>query len=852
MLRLLSVIFTILIISAHINSQTIKFSPQTNIYFTGSIGTVAAGDLNNNGKIDLVTAGFDYSSSMILLSTSLNNTLANSSTIAFSASTTLSPDFKPKTVRLEDINNDGKSDIIVSDTDSSLFVYLNSTLSGASVLSFEDKVEFNMGITISDFKIADINSDGKMDLISANYDDKSISILLNTTPPNSTIPIFVPRFNISLTHRPWALEISDINNDGLSDLIISSTDSLLSIYLNQTPVNNLVPVFSSKTDFVLPDAVYSIVANDLNGDSKNDLILTNSNLDNISVFQNNTEEGSFLPVFGESINFTTGNNPRLAALKDFDRDGKLDVAVANIGEHNISILKNTSVYGTGSITLDNKIDALVNKSQTYLISADFNNDGRDDIAVVFELSNYIGVLLNETPLNFKNRTDYQSAFGPSAMDKADFNNDGNFDLVTGNFGDFSILLGNGDGTLQTHYEISLNQFSPNFSVVAADFNADNNFDIAITNANGNDFVSVFLGDGTGQFSTENTFATENGLMGMSKGDFNNDGIIDLVTANANVNSMSVLIGVGDGTFAAAVNYATATAPVYSNVNDFNSDGNQDIAIVNQNSNSISLFLGNGDGTFSTKSDFEVGNTPVMLVSSDFNNDSLADLAVVNSSDSGISILLSNGDGTFQAKADYHTGPAPLFSDTGDFNKDGFIDIAVPNQNKAVSILYNQGNGTFSPFVDYSVGSGPFQVVSVDLNNDGDLDIATANSATDSVSILINNLNFITSVENENIIIPNKITLSQNYPNPFNPTTTIKYSLPFLHAGIAEVESRHALSVQLKIYDILGREVATLVNEKQTPGNYQVQFDVAKLTSGVYIYRLQAGSFNQSKKMILLK
>ncbi len=106
----------------------------------------------------------------------------------------------------------------------------------------------------------------------------------------------------------------------------------------------------------------------------------------------------------------------------------------------------------------------------------------------------------------------------------------------------------------------------------------------------------------------------------------------------------------------------------------------------------------------------------------------------------------------------------------------------------------------------------------------------------------------TEVENERKEnIPTKYSLEQNYPNPFNPTTTIKYSIP-------NVGTAHELSLQTRliVYDILGREVATLVNKAQAPGNYSVQFDASKLSSGIYFYRLSAGKFIETKKMILMK
>lgn len=97
-------------------------------------------------------------------------------------------------------------------------------------------------------------------------------------------------------------------------------------------------------------------------------------------------------------------------------------------------------------------------------------------------------------------------------------------------------------------------------------------------------------------------------------------------------------------------------------------------------------------------------------------------------------------------------------------------------------------------------------------------------------------------------ILHEVSLSQNYPNPFNPSTTIKYSLPLIVNG----ETANVKGVTLRIYDLLGKEAATLVNKKQKPGNYEVEFDGSELTSGIYFYKLKAGSFVETKKMILLK
>ena len=110
----------------------------------------------------------------------------------------------------------------------------------------------------------------------------------------------------------------------------------------------------------------------------------------------------------------------------------------------------------------------------------------------------------------------------------------------------------------------------------------------------------------------------------------------------------------------------------------------------------------------------------------------------------------------------------------------------------------------------------------------------------------------TSVKN-NYNLADKFFLYQNYPNPFNPTTTIQYTIPTLpYSSPSPKELARKGFVSLKIYDILGKEVATLVNNKQPPGIYKVKFDAKDLPSGVYYYRLQVGSFSKVKMMLLTK
>ncbi|HEX9739258.1 MAG TPA: T9SS type A sorting domain-containing protein, partial [Ignavibacteriaceae bacterium] len=121
------------------------------------------------------------------------------------------------------------------------------------------------------------------------------------------------------------------------------------------------------------------------------------------------------------------------------------------------------------------------------------------------------------------------------------------------------------------------------------------------------------------------------------------------------------------------------------------------------------------------------------------------------------------------------------------------------------------------------------------------------------SYRLKQIDFDGSFEYSNIVevevgIPNEFSLSQNYPNPFNPRTKIKYSIPNVIAS----ETKQSQFVILKVYDLLGREVATLVDEFKPLGSYEIEFDASQLSSGIYYYRLKASDFFETKKMIVLK
>lgn len=235
-----------------------------------------------------------------------------------------------------------------------------------------------------------------------------------------------------------------------------------------------------------------------------------------------------------------------------------------------------------------------------------------------------------------------------------------------------------------------------------------------------------------------------------------------------------------------------------------------------------------------------------IILGDFDDDSDRDLIATGYSDNECNLLRNEGNFNFQ--------PEPMAVNNGrgfvklDYENDGDLDFVSVNwalEDNGLTVFLNDGAGHFTPELNcyQSFATGITRgVVSSDFDLDGKTDIAiiaTDEFGHDSLFVIYNTGN-ISGIREETVQqVPENFSLSQNYPNPFNPSTTIEYSIP--QAGL----------VTIQVYDILGREVATLVNEEKQRGSYSVNFNASNLSSGIYFYRLQASSFIETKKMILI-
>ena len=339
--------------------------------------------------------------------------------------------------------------------------------------------------------------------------------------------------------------------------------------------------------------------------------------------------------FATKTDNNVGSQPRSAAIGDFNGDGKQDLAIANNGANNISILLGDGSGGFGSAT-----NFSVGTSPYTVAVGDFNGDGKLDLAVANSASNNVSILLGNGNGTFGAATNFNVGTTPYAVAVGDFNRDGKLDLAVANNGsnNASILLGDGSGSFGTATNFSVGA-APAF-VAVSDFNADGKPDLVTSNSTSNN-VSILLGDGSGGFGSATNFNVGNNPLSVVVGDFNADSKQDLAVANNGDNNVSILLGDGSGSFGAATNFNAGTAPSSVALGDFNGDGKSDLAVSNTSSNDVSTLLGNGSGSFGSATSFSMSTSPVSVVIGDFNGDGKLDIATANNGSDNVSVRLSN-------------------------------------------------------------------------------------------------------------------------------------------------------------------------------------------------------------------
>jgi hypothetical protein len=377
--------------------------------------------------------------------------------------------------------------------------------------------------------------------------------------------------------------------------------------------------------------------------------------------------------------YPSGVAPVAVVSADFNADGKLDFAVANRGDASTGNLGGVAVLlGHADGTFASAIPVDAGKNPVSIAVGDFNRDGKLDLVVADagdRPNGVVSVLLGKGDGTFQPPTAVSVGHEPLAIAVTDFNGDGKLDLAVsdfgntmpGDFGGVYVLLGRGDGTFEP--AVLTNAGENPVSLVAADFNGDGQMDLAVANQHDpstidHGGVSVLLGNGDGSFHPALFFGISVFPTSIAAGDLNGDGKPDLVLSSfssifgLSSNVLNAMIGDGTGNFSShsfivqkTKRSAAGVFPLSVAIADFDGDGKADVAEIN--GKSVSILRGNGDGTFQGQLLFNLGEgffqgqllfaagtDPFALCTGDFNADGKPDLAVANLTSGDVTVLLN--------------------------------------------------------------------------------------------------------------------------------------------------------------------------------------------------------------------
>ena len=669
---------------------TERFAPPTTFPAGGPARQISVGDFNGDGKPDLAVT-IDGSGPP----TGKMSIILNDGTGKFAAPSIVSMPGDPYKAILGDVNNDGKLDIVTGlstgTTDGKVTVVLGDGAGGFTTAPGSPFFSFSRNA--SQVVIGDFNEDGNPDLALPGS-SVGVTIFMGDGTGSFAAGVNVPNSGGSL-----ALSKGDFNEDGHLDLLCD----------NQLHLGTGTGAFSAPTVVPLPLDSNAAIVGDVNNDNHLDVVAGGQG--GLSILLG-TGTGNLLAgkTYGSGQTLF-GSGSAFAVLGDFNEDGKPDLAAAQT--KGVGILDGD---GTGAFKDALSYRTTISRPR-YLLAADFNNDGKQDFVTAsgdfLPTGSTIEVALGDGSGGFTKKS--ISNFGvsqPKAIATADFNGDGKLDLaVTQQFtGKISILLNDGTGGFRTD-AFNANSYlvgSVPTAIKAGDFNNDNKADLIAIIPNFNSFA-VLIGDGAGNFVVNGGSA----LQGSSSffedidiADFNADGKSDLAIVRSGANVVHVLFGNGTGQFFDYAILPVPGLPVSVIARDFNGDGKPDLATSNQLQGTvdrqarITVFLNDGTPSFSPAANYVTDGAGILGVG-DFDGDSKPDLAVssgaifVGSNIDGIAILTNKGNGEFNASINFASGGLSDYLVVKDFNNDGRDDVAVSQFSNNVSLLLN-GPTVFQP------------------------------------------------------------------------------------------------------------------------------------------------------------
>ncbi|AOS83392.1 hypothetical protein BIU88_04080 [Chlorobaculum limnaeum] len=362
--------------------------------------------------------------------------------------------------------------VVVSESYQVLLGNQDPKISVTATISFSAKVDYATGAKPVFLTSIDIDGDSDVDVIVANQDGDTVSVLKNNG--NGT---FAAKVNYVTGDRPYSVTSADVDGDGDSDLLVANSNiDTVSVLKNSGN-----GTFAAKVNYVTGDAPQSVTSADVDGDGDADLLVANWGSNTVSVLKNKGN-GTFVT----KVDYATGVHPVSVTSADVDGDGDADLIVANRDNDTVSVLKNK-----GNGTFSAKVDYATGDYPTSVTSADVNRDGDCDLIVANGISDTISVLKNNGNGTFAAKVGYETGDLPRSVTSADVDGDGDADLLVANYNSdtVSVLKNNGNGTFSAKVDYATGD-GP-VSVTSADVDGDGDADMLVPNWY-SDTVSVLL------------------------------------------------------------------------------------------------------------------------------------------------------------------------------------------------------------------------------------------------------------------------------------------------------------------------------------------------------------------------
>ncbi len=571
---------------------------------------------------------------------------------------------------------------------------------------------------------------------------------------------------------PKRVMAKDLNNDGYLDLV--------SVSSNDTPYSSHISLFfgdaqggfsagNSISFENQPHSGAAIAVDDVDGDGNQDIIVNDSgsNRGGIAVAFGNGD-GTFVEQVSLRDNRLSGDYDQSGnniLVTDFDNDGFKDILYNTKSEPVI-------IFGNPERALSDQVDLeTLNESNDigHMALADVNGDGEIDIVRQAEINtpNNVGgieVFLNQGDRNFSTPITHNTVSADGTLNAtnaftiADLDADGFDDIISTqtNNTTVTVLFGNAEIPLTQveHYVVGQQPHQ----VKVADLNGDNQLDIVTVNGE-TDTVSVLLN--STETNTEFTLATDYTIGdygdsfqsapdSLQLKDINNDGYLDILTANESDSSLSVLLNQGNGEFIESANYAVGEWPVTLTIEDFNQDGFADIAVASSNglAGFISILLNQRNGDFEltlplpdrTVQSFETPGREQLMVA-DFNSDGFDDLLSIDYSLNSVFLQINNGDATFVTPIAFELDATVKSVATGDFNQDGILDILAATYDYQTELsqivpIITDENRTLAVGTPWLFASQIMHLNVGDFNGDRNLDFSYLVAGNDNTTELV--------------------------------------------------------------------------------------------------------------------